>query len=269
MDNSFNYIIEKVKTATFISDPYPHLYIKDFISEEHLDIILKDTQIHFKEVFTDDELYNELINQDYKIQQFPGCANDWNTYKKLLQDKDKVCIENSDLVESMGITFRLDYQDITSDIIKELVEFMNGDKFHQTLKDKFGLVDKTNIISAIQKNLNRYEISPHPDIRRKALTYLLNINKDKSIEFEDVHTHMLEFKKKDDSLIKYWVENLDKERQWTSWDRCNTIKICSKNNTMLVLAPQSNPPTLHGVKLNYDHKKFQRTQIYGNLIYVN
>jgi hypothetical protein len=267
MVNNFNYIIEKVKKATFIKDPYPHLYIKDFISEEHLDIILRDTQIHFKEVFTDDELYNELIKQDYKIQQFPGCANTWITYKKILQDK--AYIENSDLVESMGITFRLDYQDIKSDIIKELVEFMNGDNFHQTLKDKFGLIDKTNIISAIQKNLNRYEISPHPDIRSKALTYLLNINKDKSIEFEDVHTHILEFKKKDDSLIKYWVENPDKERQWTSWDRCNTVKICSKNNTMLMFAPQSNPPTLHGVKLNYDHKRFQRTQIYGNLLYDN
>ena len=103
------------------------------------------------------------------------------------------------------------------------------------------------------------------DVISKRLEFIL---REESIEFEDVHTHMLEFKKKDDSLIKYWVENLDKERQWTSWDRCNTIKICSKNNTMLVLAPQSNPPTLHGVKLNYDHKKFQRTQIYGNLIFL-
>ena len=127
--NNFDYIIDKIKTAKFINDPYPHLYIKDFISEEHLGIILKDTQIHFKEVFTDDELYNELIKQDYKIQQFPGCVNTWIKYKELLQDN--TYIENSDLVESMGITFRLDYQNVKSGVIKELVEFMNGKKFQK------------------------------------------------------------------------------------------------------------------------------------------
>jgi len=264
--NNFDYIIDKIKSAKFINDPYPHLYIKDFISEEHLGIILKDTQIHFKEVFTDDELYNELIKQDYKIQQFPGCVSTWIKYKELLQDN--AYIENSDLVESMGITFRLDYQNVKSGVIKELVEFMNGKKFHQTLKEKFNLVDKTNIISAIQKNLNRYEISPHPDIRGKALTYLLNINKNKSIEFEDVHTHMLEFKKEYKKMENYWIENPNKERNWVSWDECNTVNIHSKNNTLIMFKPNSSPPTLHGVKLNYDHKKFQRTQIYGNLIYA-
>ena len=31
--------------------------------------------------------------------------------------------------------------------------------------------------------------------------------------------------------------------------------------------PNSKPASLHAVKLNYDHLEYQRTQIYGNLMF--
>ena len=72
---------------------------------------------------------------------------------------------------------------------------MNSDTFHSILRKKFNIKEATTVISAIQKNLNGYEISPHPDIRNKCLTYLLNINNNE-MEQKDCHTQLLEFKPK-------------------------------------------------------------------------
>ena len=38
---------------------------------------------------------------------------------------------------------------------------------------------------------------------------------------------------------------------------------------MIIFKPDSSPPTLHAVKLDYNHLIYQRTQIYGNLMYKN
>ena len=37
----------------------------------------------------------------------------------------------------------------------------------------------------------------------------------------------------------------------------------------MLIFPSNNPPTLPFIKLNYNHLKYQRTQIYGNLMYDN
>ena len=46
------------------------------------ELIIDEKQIHFKEKTTNDELYKELIENGWKIQNFPGCTADWNNYKK-------------------------------------------------------------------------------------------------------------------------------------------------------------------------------------------
>ena len=132
------------------------------------------------------------------------------------------------------------------------------------LYTKFDLKFETSIVTAIQKNLSHYEISPHPDVREKGLTYLLNINKDSSIDNEPVHTHLLKFKKEWEFIYDYWKTNLSENRCWVPWDWCKTEKITNKNNSIVIFSPDID--TLHGVKLNYDHTKFQRTQLYGNLM---
>ena len=96
---------------------------------------------------------------------------------------------------------------------------------------------------------------------------MLNINKNDSIEDYDCHTHLLEFKDKYKYKEDFWKNNPSKGRGWVQWHCCNTIKKIKKNNTMVMFKPASSPPTLHAIKLNYDHLKFQRTQIYGNLMY--
>lgn len=262
----FNYILDKIEKSEYINYPFPHLDIKNFLSDEHLKIIMNDDQIHFNNLDNDDELYKKLINNGWKIQGFPGCTNDWNKYKKQLYDKNKENKENiKEPVENIGITFRLHkYNNL---FIKELIEFMNSEIFHETLKKKFNIVEETKIISAIQKNLSGYEISPHPDIRQKCLTYLLNINKNDDIKTLDCHTHLLEFKNDYKFIENFWHNNKNIERCWVPWNWCNSVKTMNENNSIIIFSPNDNPPTLHAIKLKYNHLKFQRTQIYGNLMY--
>lgn len=262
---NFNYILEKIKTAKIIEYPFPHLDIGNFLSKEHLELIINEKQIHFEEKKNNDEVYKELIENCWKIQDFPGCITNWNDYKKYIEnDKNKEFIYENP-IENVGITFRLhDYKNI---IIKNLIEFMNSNKFHETLREKFNINRETNIISAIQKNLSGYEISPHPDIRQKCLTYLLNINNNSEIENLDCNTHLLEFKNEYKYIQEYWGKNKDINRCWVPWEWCNSVKRMNKNNSMIIFYPNDNPPTLHAIKLKYNHLKYQRTQIYGNLMY--
>ena len=107
----------------------------------------------------------------------------------------------------------------------------------------------------------------NPDIKEKCLTYLLNINKDDSIENYDIHTYLLSFKDKYKHIPEVWRTNTKIDRCWVPWSWCDISKTISKNNTLVMFQPAND--TLHAVKLDYDHTKFQRTQIYGNLMYTN
>lgn len=255
----FKYILDKIKNAPFIEYPFPHLEIDNFLSTEHFREIVNDNQIHFKKMKNNDELYNYLLKNHWNIQNFPGCITNWEQYKTYLKNPN--LFKGNENISSIGITFRL--HTIKNPLIHELIKFMNGNEFKKTLEEKFNIQNRTSIITAIQKNLTGYEISPHPDIKRKALTYLLNINK-YTMETKNCHTHLLTFKPEYKHIVKEWETN---ERKWVPWDYCNTVKTINKNNTMILFKPSSDPPTLHAVKLNYNHLEEQRTQIYGNLMY--
>ena len=261
--DKFRYIAEKILDSNIEEYPFKHVVIEDLLSEEHLDMILNDSQIHFDEVENTEELIETLFRKNYAVQTFPGCITDPVEYIQRYNNNDFPIGKGKDLpIEAFGITFRL--TQYNNPLIKELVEYMNGVEFKDALVRKFDLKFETSIVTAIQKNLSHYEISPHPDVREKGLTYLLNINKDSSIDNEPVHTHLLKFKKEWEFIYDYWKTNLSENRCWVPWDWCDTAKMTNKNNSIVIFSPDID--TLHGVKLNYDHTKFQRTQLYGNLM---
>ena len=261
--DKFRYISEKILDSNIEEYPFKHVVIEDLLSEEHLDMILNDSQIHFDEVENTEELIETLFRKNYAVQTFPGCITDPVEYIQRYNNNDFPIGKGKDLpIEAFGITFRL--TQYNNPLIKELVEYMNGVEFKDALVKKFDLKFETSIVTAIQKNLSHYEISPHPDVREKGLTYLLNINKDSSIDDEPVHTHLLKFKKEWEFIYDYWKTNLSENRCWVPWDWCDTAKMTNKNNSIVIFSPDID--TLHGVKLNYDHTKFQRTQLYGNLM---
>jgi hypothetical protein len=134
------------------------------------------------------------------------------------------------------------------------------------LAKKFGIdMDDVFYDAGIQKYLDGYEISPHPDIRKKALTYMVNINPGDKSERSGHHTHYLTFKDAYKYVEAYWKGNPNKDRCWVPWDWCETKKIQTENNSIVIFSPDNN--TMHGVKAVYDHLAYQRTQLYGNLWY--
>jgi len=262
MSQKFDYIIEKIQDASFETVPFKHLYIEDFLSSEHLEIFKNAKQIKLDKHSTTEELIDTLKKNTYKQQTFPGCTTSVKDYLEWYNNQQINNLYNGDIVEGFGMAWRLMKPEPE---VQEIIDFLNSNKFHKTLKRKFGLKKDTRVATDVQKYLTGYEISPHPDIRSKALTYLININTEQETEGMDIHTHLLKFKPKYESTYGYWSANPTIDRCWVPWEWCNTEKLISKNNSLVMFSP--NNDTLHAVKLDYDHLSLQRTQLYGNLWY--
>lgn len=266
MHSKFDYLAEKIISQPFAENPFQHLLIKNFLSTEHFEEIIGDKQIHFNPLPNQDALYENLIKEGYEIiKNFPGCIHDWNEYKKNLAQNNHTIKGNP--VEGYGLVLRL--QKIQNPLIQELITYLNGPTFKKALHEKFNIQEDTSIITGVQKYLTGYEISPHPDWRMKALTYLLNLNQNNDIDSQEVHTHLLKFKPEYEWIAKFWQLNPKVNCCWVPWDYCETVIKTNENNSIVLFKPSDNLPTLHAIKLNYNHLNFQRTQIYGNLIYKN
>ena len=168
-------------------------------------------------------------------------------------------------MESFGLVLRL-YKP-KSDIISELNEFIHSEEFIHCLSNKFKIdVDQTNYDGGIQKYLDGYEISPHPDRRKKALTFMVNINPGDQTESKNYHTHYCEFVKERSYVKSFWEGNINIDRCWVPWDWTKTVFQQKENNSMVIFAPSND--TIHAIKANYNHLISQRTQLYGNLWYT-
>jgi len=263
---NFYYLIEKLEKAEFISEPFDHLEIENFLSEEHFNIINSDSQIHFDEQQSHNELRDTLNKNSYEPIVFPGCTTNENEYYNMVNSRNisdiKSGMKGAD-TEGVGIAYNL--TNIVNPFIKDLIEFLNSPMFQGALRNKFGIQNQTYITTRIQKYVTGYEISPHPDTRTKALTYLLNINKDDRAEDLDIHTGLLKFKDDYKFIYDYWNNNPSENRSWVAWDWCTIEKSVTKNNSIVLFKPSNY--SLHSVKLNYNHLPFQRTQVYGNLMF--
>lgn len=269
----YDYLIEKIQKASFFTEPFEHLLIEDFFNEEHFSLFQKDKQIHPESAISNEHLRQILRNNKYAPINFPGCTISEEAYFNSLKER-KVKITNNGhydkelnkILEGFGITYKLN--EIRSKEINEIVTFLSSKRFKEVLDKKFNL-SNTRVHIGIQKNLTNYEISPHPDIRQKALTFLLNINSEISddIGFENFNTKMLKFKKEKEHVYSFWNNNPKIQRCWVPWEWCEVIKTIKNNNSLLMFRPSNK--TLHAVRLKYDHLKTQRTQIYGNLMFNN
>lgn len=263
----FNYLIDKIYEADFQSEPFKFIYVEDFFTQDHFDRITACQQIKVPQFNSTEEMCKELSQTyKYKPQPFPGCTTSVDSYLEWYNNQDKgKGVANQDLLEGYGIAFRLKhYQD---DILEELVDFFNSQAWHKCIKKKFKKTGETGVDTAIQKYVSGYEISPHPDIRRKCATYMININTDDEAEHLGLHTHFMKFKDDKKWIAEQWKNKIDTDTCWVPWDWATTDYEHSKNNSITMFAPDYN--TLHAVKLDYDHTKLQRTQVYGNLWYKN
>lgn len=260
--SDFHYLADQIETARFILRPFQHLYIENFLSDEHFASVVSQGQINVSSDSTQ-HLIDSLLESGWQVQQFPGCttsvdeylacyeANEWPVDKKRL--------------EGFGLALRLKRYE--NSVTERLLTYLASDHFKSALEHKFGISRPNKIETAIHKYLSGYEISPHPDVRSKCLTYLANINPDPRSEKLSIHTHLLEFKDEKRFIYDFWRFNQRFETDWVPWEWCDSVTELTKNNSLVIFAPASD--TLHAVKLRYDHLAFQRTQIYGNLWYTD
>ncbi len=264
----FDYLLEKIESAPFGVDPFRHITIDSFFTDAHFSAIVGDRRITLPRAGTTKELISQLVDLGYFVQSFPGCIESIEDYLVFHSDPAKINRDlvnglGRDILEGYGITMRLDAG--KSGFLFELHDFLNGDAFASCLKEKFGLTKPVRIETAYQKNLDRYEIMPHPDIRLKALTYMVNIYADSIAETLPIHTHLMKFRPSYAYVPEFWKNNPGIDTCWVPWTWCETVKTTSRNNSITLFSPSHD--TIHAVKLKYDHLELQRNQIYGNLWY--
>lgn len=261
---TFDYILDKINDAEFETDPFQFIYIEDFLSDEHFNLITKNEQIDFPEFDQVEDMISHLNDNHYAPVPFPGCTTDVDAYVKWYKGGAVPSPSHAKgLIEGFGIAYRI--QEYKNETIKQLINFLNSDVFLTTLKDKFNKSGDVRVETAIQKYLTGYEISPHPDIRKKCLTYMVNINPDDKAHEMGLSTHFMKFKPEWKHIQELWESDPKVERCWVPWDWCETVFEQKANNSITIFAPHDK--SMHAVKLEYDMLKTQRTQIYGNLWY--
>lgn len=257
--SEFGYLAERIADASVVSEPFEHIYVRELFTPDHLDRIISDPQVHFGSTRTNAGLLLRAARAGYRPQEFPGCTTNVGEYLWRLRT-GRWPVDGRP-VEGYGMTLRL--RSIRSAWLASLIDYLNGPEFVGAIIAKFDLKGEQRVETAVQKYLSGYEISPHPDTRHKTATYMVNIN-DPGRDFpSDLHTHLMRFKPDYEWVAQLWESNQDIDRCWVPWDWCETVSMTVDNNAMVMFAP--NDRTLHAVKLSYDHRTIQRTQLYGNL----
>ena len=262
MDDRFVYLYDRIRDAEFRDDPFPHLHLDDFLSEEHLDAVLAAKEVALPPADDLDELFERLDEAKYERIDFPGCARSKEEYVAWLADGAGSADTNPNC-EAQGLAFRLG--EAGTEIIGALDDFFHAPELTDLLVEKFGLTLPVTMEGGVQKYLHGYEISPHPDIRKKALTWMLNVNPMPASEDEEFHTHYMRLTPERAYIAELWRANPTVETCWLPWAWCETVARQTANNSIVFFSP--GPDTLHGVRAHYDHLPAQRTQFYGNLWY--
>jgi hypothetical protein len=261
----FKYLLDKINEAEFCVHPFKYLYIEDFFSQEDFDFLLSLPVIDTRGYKSTEQMLKDLSKKTYKPVPFPGCTTDIQEYLKWFHDHNAVKTPDHThgLTKGFGLALRLTKYE--NEKLQILMDFLNSEEFLHTIQTKFERLGEVTVETAVHKYTSGYEISPHPDVRKKALTYLININPEEDEYPFNNSTGLHSFKSSKKYIYDYWKNNSSIDRCWVPWDWCIKESVHSKNNSMIMFAPSND--TLHSIKLNYDHCASQRTQIYGNLWY--
>tara|TARA_B100000123_G_scaffold165921_1_gene122816 strand:+ start:554 stop:1489 length:936 start_codon:yes stop_codon:yes gene_type:complete len=254
-------LLKKIKLAELNYEPFPFLIIYNFFDpEEFKKITLSESII--VEGNSDEELIDNLSSKGWDPIKFPGCTENKSDYLNFRKTGQLGNI-TPEMCEGFGMAVRLNKK--RNKFLEEYINFFNSSDFIDAIANKFNIerYENETIDSGLQKYLDGYEISPHPDIRKKLLTFMINVNTNSCSEDCIHHTHLLDLKQRYLNINNYWDQNPLSDRAWLPWDWCNTKFIHKQNNSLIAFPPCN--LSLHAVKANYDHLKHQRTQFYGNL----
>jgi hypothetical protein len=261
----FDYVLSKIDQAPFAEAPFHHVYIEHFFTRKHFASIVNSPEVNIRRVENDEELIFELHKHNFKEITFPGTTTDIAAYLKWRKNPATEKNLNQETTEGYGVTLRLQKAQ-EGTILHELLRFFGSREFWGHAARKFGIkLEATTTDSGLQKYLDGYEISPHPDVRQKALTFMINVNPASNSEDLEYHTHYVKFKPEWDHVRLFWTQHNKLDRCWVPWQWCETHKRQIENNSMVMFSPADD--TLHAIKASYCHLATQRTQCYGNLWY--
>ena len=260
----FDYLIDRIRTAEMTEEPFRHIYIEDFFTDEDFAEIVSAPEVDLTPATSDEDLFEKLYDAGYLMIEFPGSITDRDKYLKWRANPQRALRLKKHTTEGFGVTLRL--MEPRTDVLAELRDFIGSDAFNIEISKRFHIdFDSVTADNGIQKYLDGYEISPHPDIRKKAATFMVNINSGNNTEARNHHTHYMRFKNEYRYLQDFWAGNHDIDRCWVPWDWCETVKQQTANNSIVIFSPSHD--TIHAVKADYNHLPGQRTQLYGNLWY--
>lgn len=262
---NLSYVLDKIRQAPLTESPFLHLAVTDLFAKADFDAIVNSPEIALRPVADDTALFDELFARQYRIVPFPGCTTDHREYIDWHRTR-KVSHKTNTTCEGFGVVLRLVAP--SSPAIIALQTLLTSSDFITCIAEKFRInPDDCTYDSGIQKYLDGYEISPHPDVRAKALTFMVNLNPDPDSAEREHHTSYLQFKSQWRYVQEFWQGNPTADRCWVPWEWCEVKTQQRMNNSLVLFSP--NCSTLHAVKARYDHLGFQRTQLYGNLWYKN
>lgn len=262
---NLSYVLEKIRQTSLTESPFLHLEVKDLFEKSDFDAIVTSPEIALRPAADDKALFDELFAHQYRIVPFPGCTTDHQEYMDWHRTR-KVSHKINTACEGFGVVLRLVAP--SSPAVIALQALLTSKEFTTCIAEKFNInTDDCTYDTGIQKYLDGYEISPHPDVRAKALTFMVNINPDPASADREHHTSYLRFKPQWRYVQEFWQGNPTTDRCWVPWDWCEVQTQQRMNNSLVLFSPNSS--SLHAVKAQYDHLRFQRTQLYGNLWYKN
>ena len=262
MNDRFAYLLERVEDAPFETEPFPHLWLTEFLAAEDLEEVLQAPEVALPRSTGIDDLFDHLDEAGYERIDFPGCSASKDEYKRWL-DEGSDFERRNPTCEAQGLAFRLAAP--RTEAVVDLNGFFRSRELHDVLKRRFELTRDVSMEGGVHKYLHGYEISPHPDIRKKALTWMLNVSPGPAPEQVEMHTRYMRFRPEWSYVSQYWRHNPTAEMCWVPWDWCTTERKQTENNSVVFFSPRWD--TLHGVRAHYDHLPAQRTQFYGNLWY--
>lgn len=230
------YLLNKINNVNVIQEPFPHIIISNFFNDDDLNNILNNINI------------NKLsdINSKYEKTYYPGAINKKINLLKRPSGKGLVYSLKRNILQNNS----------------SLIYFLDSDKLKEVLFNKFNKknIDGWNVYQ-INKDLNGYEISPHPDVTGKVITYQINLTNTNYLNNYNLSTKLHKIKPE----YKNKIEELKKKetRPWGKWEWFDEgIHIPYIKNTFFAFAPSDN--TYHSVKLeNYPQDNFQRTMLRG------
>jgi len=254
-------VLHKIDAAEVRAEPFRHLYIADLLEPQDFDAVVRSPAVDFGPCASDKELCARLEQHGWQIKAHPGCIVDLDEYLRW-HAGETTTVRNQETCEGFGVAFRL--RMFAEARLRDIAAFFESDEFLGALARKLDIdYAATTKEAGLHKYLDGYEISPHPDWRKKALTVMINVNPSPISEQLDFHTHYLSLKPRWQFIQEFWANNPEIDRCWVPWDWCDTVYRQTANNSMVAFAPGND--TFHAVRVRYRHLETQRTQFYANL----